>query len=118
MTMISNPWNVCSSTDRRHRGNAACSCSAIRSCTVSRSRSRRPWDGAWTSTWSSVPEFVREVDHGRGLFQDFVLRFYPVAKDFLDTHKPYPGYYYSPTFARGGEAAVFTMVRSNAARNR
>jgi len=54
---------------------------------------------AWVLLWRSPEEFVRRMDHGRLLFDDFVLRFHPVARDFLRTRAPYPGYYYSPTFA-------------------
>lgn len=54
---------------------------------------------AWMLLWRSPEQFVRQMDHGRFLFDDFVLRFYPVARDFLQTREPYPGYYYSPTFA-------------------
>ncbi|MGQ0719962.1 MAG: glycosyltransferase family 87 protein [Candidatus Eiseniibacteriota bacterium] len=54
---------------------------------------------AWTSTWDSTRDFVREVDINPRLFADYTMRFHPVAEDLLERRRPYPGYYYSPTFA-------------------
>ncbi len=48
--------------------------------------------------WGSLDGFVKMLDHGRVLFADFELRFYPVGRDFLETGKIYPGYYYSAFF--------------------
>jgi hypothetical protein len=54
---------------------------------------------AWASTWSSLDRFVHEVDVSSHLFADYTMRFDPVAREILRTHRLYPGYYYSPTFA-------------------
>jgi hypothetical protein len=54
---------------------------------------------AWSSTWSSLDRFVRDVDISSHLFADYTMRFDPVAREVLETHHLYPGYYYSPTFA-------------------
>jgi hypothetical protein len=54
---------------------------------------------AWTSSWDSVSAFVRDVDINTELFADYAMRFHPVAEDLFERRRPYPGYYYSPTFA-------------------
>jgi len=55
--------------------------------------------GLWhASRWESVDGFVRSIDHGRVLFADFVVRFWPVGRDAFGSGTIYPGYYYSAFF--------------------
>ncbi|UCF68496.1 MAG: DUF2029 domain-containing protein [Acidobacteriota bacterium] len=53
----------------------------------------------YATSWRTIDEFVRSVDHCEILFNDFVVYYYRTARAVLAGTSPTKGYFYTPFFA-------------------